>query len=78
MRADWLLFGESQSRVVLSIARPDLAKLRDRALRDGIPLEVLGEVRGERLEIGDLVDLTLDEMVAVWSGGLERSLGVVG
>ncbi|MGH7818342.1 MAG: AIR synthase related protein, partial [Candidatus Binatia bacterium] len=77
MRSDLLLFGESQSRLILSLERKDLPRLRDRARRDEIPLEVVGEVRGDRLEIGDLLDLPLSEMIARWSTALERRLGVI-
>ena len=77
MRADVLLFGESQSRIILSVDRREIARLRDRARREDVPLEVLGEVRGDRLEILDLVDLSLDTLYERWTGALERHLGVI-
>ena len=77
MRRDVLLFGESQSRVLLSVDRRDLARIRERARRDDIPLEVLGEVRGDHLEILDAVDVPLARLRERWEGALERSLGVV-
>ncbi len=77
MRADMMLFGESQSRIIVAIQPRDLPRLRDRAEREEVPLEVIGEVRGDRLEIGDLIDLGVAEMAAVWRGALERGLGVV-
>jgi len=77
MRSDVLLFGESQSRVIVSLDRAQWTRLRDRAQRDGIPVEEIGEVGGARLEIGNWIDLTIDELRAAWEGALERALAVV-
>ncbi|MGH7899190.1 MAG: phosphoribosylformylglycinamidine synthase subunit PurL [Candidatus Binatia bacterium] len=77
MRGDVLLFGESQSRMLLSLERHHWPRLRDRAQREGVPVEVIGEVGGQRLEIGDWIDVPVRELEAVWRGALERALGVV-
>jgi phosphoribosylformylglycinamidine synthase len=77
MRSDVLLFGESQSRAIVSLDRTQLARLRDRAQKDGVPIEEIGEVGGTRLEIGDWIDATIDELAAAWEGALERALSVV-
>ena len=77
MRGDVLLFGESQSRVLLSLDRQNWVRLRDRAQRDGIPVEALGEVGGNRLEIGDWIDVPIPEIAALWETALERGLRVV-
>jgi hypothetical protein len=49
-------------------------RLRDLAAREGVPLSVLGEVRGERLVIGDLVDLDVQALRARWRQALPRLL----
>jgi phosphoribosylformylglycinamidine synthase subunit PurL len=77
MRADVQLFGESQSRVIVSVDRQNWPRLRDRAQREGIPVEVIGEVLGDRIEIGDWIDLSVAELAAAWEGALERALRVV-
>ncbi|HSD09422.1 MAG TPA: phosphoribosylformylglycinamidine synthase subunit PurL [Candidatus Binatia bacterium] len=77
MRADVQLFGESQSRVIVSVDRQSWPRLRDRAQREGIPVEAVGEVLGDRIEIGDWIDLSIAELAAVWEGALERALRVV-
>jgi phosphoribosylformylglycinamidine synthase len=74
MRADALLFGESQSRMLVSLRRRHLGRLRDIARRDDVPLEVLGEVRGRNLVIGDLVDLPVETARERWRRALERRL----
>jgi len=77
MRADVLLFGESQSRILLSLDRQSWPRLRDRAQRDGIPVEPIGEVGGGRLEIGDWIDVAVSDVLEAWEGALERALRVV-
>jgi phosphoribosylformylglycinamidine synthase len=72
-----LLFGESQSRVVASLDRQSWPRLRDRAQHDGIAVEVIGEVGGVRLEIGDWIDLAVADLAEAWEGALERALRVV-
>jgi phosphoribosylformylglycinamidine synthase len=74
IRPDALLFGESQSRIVVSLKRSNLSRLRDIAEEGEVALEVLGEVRGRRLVMQNLVDVDVDEMHAVWSEALPRRM----
>src|SRR5438445_1279952 len=75
MRADALLFGESQSRMVVSLRRRHLGRLRDLARREDVPFTVLGEVRGTSLVIGDMMDLPIEQARARWRGALAERLG---
>jgi phosphoribosylformylglycinamidine synthase len=75
MRTDALLFGESQSRMLVSLRRRHLGRLRDLARREGVPFTVLGEVRGRSLVVGDLIDLSLEAARERWRRALERRLG---
>jgi len=75
IRLDALLFGESQSRMLASLRRRHLGRLRDMARRDDVPCTVLGEVRGRNLVIGDVVDVALDAAHERWRHALERRLG---
>jgi phosphoribosylformylglycinamidine synthase subunit PurL len=74
MRADALLFGESQSRILLSIKERDLGRLQDIATKEGAPLEVIGVVGGPRLIIKPWIQAPVEELKATWSDGLERRL----
>jgi phosphoribosylformylglycinamidine synthase len=74
MRGDALLFGESQSRIVVSVREKDLARLRQIAAEEGAPMQVLGEVGGSRLSIQSLVQLPVEEMRSIWVHSLERRL----
>ncbi|OFV87003.1 MAG: phosphoribosylformylglycinamidine synthase II [Acidobacteria bacterium RBG_16_68_9] len=75
IRPDAWLFGESQSRIVVSLRRRHLNRLRDLAEAMQVPLEVLGEVRGRRLRIGNLIDADITELHHAWAAALPRLMG---
>ena len=70
-RWDAALFGEAQSRVVVSL-RPDyLGELERMALELNVPLVCLGAVRaGPRFIIDGVVDLPTEELAGAWHSGL--------
>jgi phosphoribosylformylglycinamidine synthase subunit PurL len=74
IRPDALLFGESQSRVILSLRRRHLGRLRELAAEADVPLAILGEVRGRRLVINPLIDVDVDEVRRTWSSALPRRM----
>jgi phosphoribosylformylglycinamidine synthase len=74
IRPDALLFGESQSRIIVSLRRRNVGRLRELATAADVPFEVLGEVRGRRLVISPLVDVGLAEMQQTWATALPRRL----
>ena len=74
MRADAMLFGESQSRVLVSLRRRNLNRLRELAADSEVPMQVLGEVRGRRLQIGSHVDVDVEELKRAWSDALPRRM----
>jgi phosphoribosylformylglycinamidine synthase II len=72
IRPDVWLFGESQSRVLLSLRRKHLNRLKELANEGEVPFSTLGEVRRRRLRIGTLIDVNVSEMREVWAGALAR------
>jgi phosphoribosylformylglycinamidine synthase len=74
MRADALLFGESQSRIIVSLKEKDVSRLKEMADHDGVPMQVLGEVGGSRLAIYPLIQLSVEELKEIWGGSLEKRL----
>lgn len=74
MRPDARLFGESQSRIIVSVKERDLGRLEAIAQKEGVPVQALGEVGGSRFVIQPLIQLAVDELKSIWSGGLERRL----
>ncbi|PQV62888.1 phosphoribosylformylglycinamidine synthase subunit II [Abditibacterium utsteinense] len=79
-RLDSLLFGESQSRIVLSCAPQNLSRLQDMARIAGVPLSFLGTVGGEKLTISDnriealtfLCEFPVSEMESAFRGAIGR------
>ena len=78
IRLDAALFGESQSRVVLSCAPASLPVLTDLASRHGVPLARLGAVRDGRFVLRFGSALVCDEetrgLATLWREALPRAL----
>jgi phosphoribosylformylglycinamidine synthase len=74
MRADALLFGESQSRIIVSLEEKDLGRLSEIAAKEGAVVRVIGEVGGRTLNIQSILEVPVDELRASWRQGLERWL----
>ncbi|MCC6850469.1 MAG: phosphoribosylformylglycinamidine synthase subunit PurL [Deltaproteobacteria bacterium] len=73
-RPDALLFGESQARMIVSVRRRHLTRLREIARREEVPIAVIGEVRGQRLEIGDFVGIDVATLGEAWRTALAGML----
>ena len=66
IRADALLFGESQSRIIISCREQNASKIKKLAEKWNVPCQIIGEVSGNRLKILNLIDLPLDEIEKNW------------
>jgi len=78
IRPDALLFGESQSRIIVSIKESEWPRLQEIAARHRVPLTRLGTVGGERFKLRGAtfaIDLPLGEIERAWRGGLASALG---
>jgi phosphoribosylformylglycinamidine synthase len=73
-RLDAALFGEAQSRIVVSIAPKSSWKLQKLADRYQISATKLGVVGGKRFTLKGYMDLSLKEIGEAWWGGLEKLL----
>ena len=71
-RADALLFGESHSRIVVSLKERDCGRLQDIADREDVAMALIGKVDGDRLAINDLVRAPVQRLRNIWSTALER------
>ena len=81
IRADALLFGETQSRVILSCGKRDVKKIEKIARKNKTPFKVIGTCAGKRLRIScrgrRLIDLSLKDMHKAWSTALEEKISAV-
>ena len=81
-RHDAVLFGESQSRVVLSVKPSDRQSVLDRARESGVPADVIGTVAGDRLQVSlkderasmRVIDLPVADLHERWACSIERTL----
>ena len=78
IRKDALLFGESQSRVILSCSKNALTGVMRLARKHGVPATVIGRCQGRALKIFTgrkiAVNLVLDRLYAAWGDTLEKTL----
>ncbi len=72
IRPDCLLFGESQSRIIVTVHEKDLYQLEKIADEKSVPLTLLGEVGGKRLKIGNWIDLSIDELKNIYFSSLGK------
>jgi phosphoribosylformylglycinamidine synthase len=74
-RWDAALFGEAQSRIVVSLAHDDMPGFEKLASEEGVPWVRLGSVGGTTLSLSPLMDVPVSELEVAWRGGLEKALG---
>ena len=65
------LFGETQSRIVVTVAESDADALVDLCLAHEVPYSILGTVGGGRLTIEDKIDADVEELRLAWEPTLE-------
>ena len=73
-RWDAALFGEAQSRIVVSLAEERLPRLRTLAKETNVPVLVLGRSGGGEFRLGNVLRLPVSQLTDRWSRGLEEAL----
>jgi phosphoribosylformylglycinamidine synthase subunit PurL len=71
-----LLFGESQSRVVISVKPSDLKAVEDVIKSFRYPYENGGKVGGQELKINDLIRVTLPVASHTWRNSIKRRMDI--
>ncbi|MFH1576940.1 MAG: phosphoribosylformylglycinamidine synthase subunit PurL [Candidatus Margulisiibacteriota bacterium] len=72
IRPDAELFGESQSRAIVSCNKNNISRIEELAVENGVECFKMGEVGGKNLVINSLIDLPLNKLYDEWSKGLTR------
>jgi len=75
VRTDGLLFGEDQSRIVVSAHPENVKRVLDLAASRKIKATVLGTTGGQRLRIKGLIDLSLNELATPYFSAISRLVG---
>ena len=77
-RADAALFGETQSRIIISAAKDNTEKLAEIAGRHGVPFRVMGRVGGGSLVIRrdgqSLIDAPASSLKKAWQEAIPKML----
>lgn len=73
-RWDCILFGERQSRILVSLRREDAPEIVRMAAEMDVPLVEVGRTGGNRFCLGKYADLPLSEVASAWEGGLDHAL----
>ncbi len=78
LAAEYILFGEDASRVVISCDRSNLPGIQQVAAKQGLALDVIGETAAEQVEIKldgrVVVSARVLELREAYEGALERAL----
>ncbi|MBU0549214.1 MAG: phosphoribosylformylglycinamidine synthase subunit PurL [Candidatus Omnitrophica bacterium] len=78
IRMDGVLFGESPSRIVVSLDKKNLSLLEKIAKKHSVPCQVLGEVKGEKLTIQDkdkaVINQPLEALSQTWRQAISSKL----
>jgi phosphoribosylformylglycinamidine synthase II len=79
-RDDTLLFGEQQSRIIVSVTAADLGALHACAERSKVSAKVLGTAGGTTLAITrgseQILSVSVDDLRTAWHEGLPAALGM--
>ena len=69
-RWDEILFGELQSRIIVSVKPNKLKEFTSICLADEVKWIVLGHTGGNSFEINNLINIPIKELRSVWDQGL--------
>lgn len=75
------LFGEDQSRIVVSLPDSKVTRLAEIAARENVPLTSIGTIEGTTLvveplddHLGRIIDVPVADLTQTWESALEKSL----
>jgi phosphoribosylformylglycinamidine synthase len=66
IRNDALLFGETQSRIVISLPENNFDSLKEIANKYEAPIQILGKVEGNSLKIDNLINIEVEQFKKAW------------
>jgi len=72
IRNDAFLFGETQSKIVVSLSENNFDELKTIVDKYEIPMQVLGKIEGNSLRIGNLVDIDIKQLKIAWERNIEN------
>jgi phosphoribosylformylglycinamidine synthase len=73
-RLDAALFGEEQSRIIVTCSPENAEALRSIAAAHLVPVTLLGRTGGDRFRLAGAINISLAEITAVYEGGIAAAL----
>jgi len=73
-RADFELFGEAHSRIVVSVEENDIPFLVRIIKKHGAPYQLLGKVANKKFQINDLISCDINELYDLWYTAIKRKM----
>ena len=70
IRDDELLFGETQSAIIVTISESDLMRIEEVSGKFQIPCETIGKVSGNSLSINSFFDITVSKLKNIYESAL--------
>jgi phosphoribosylformylglycinamidine synthase len=77
IRADALLFGETQSRVMFTAESKDKERVWEIYGRFGVPVRLIGKTGGKLLKINNLTDMPIVELRDIYENAIPSYMSVV-
>jgi phosphoribosylformylglycinamidine synthase II len=72
MRPDLALFGEDQSRILVTVSPSNLARVQEHLSHLAVPAQTIGRVDGDDLEIKGLLRAPLSEVLRTYYGSFSK------
>ncbi len=80
-RVDFLLFGETPTRIVISFEEKEKTRLEELAKKHGIQFIILGKTEGNRLIIRNrgnpVINMTLEHGEYIWEKKIEEKMSII-
>ncbi len=77
VRSDAALFGESQSRVILSVKHENVSKLEKILGELSVPFRKIGTVKGKQLNIAGLIDISMEKVDQAYRNSIPKRMNKV-
>ena len=72
IRKDALLFGETQSRIIISASSNNKDKIMEIAKKSNVSCNLIGEVKGDSLKINDLINLSVSDLEKTYKQAIPK------
>lgn len=78
IRPDFLLFGEGQSRIIVTVEKESLKKFEEICLKNEIPYAVIGVVSEEKkIKINDWIEIDIEKVADLYYNAIRRIMEVI-